>query len=79
MPMGNSSTATCRNWPGCPQKVIHALRTAKPLELQMAGVTLGQNYPALIVAHDAARALTLQRYAIVKKKPPACSFSLPNK
>ena len=50
-----------------PSKVIHAPWTAQPLELQMAGVTLGQNYPAPIVAHAAARALTLQRYAIVKK------------
>ncbi|WP_394755502.1 cryptochrome/photolyase family protein [Rhodoferax sp.] len=54
-----------------PSKVIHAPWTAQPLELQMAGVTLGQNYPAPIVAHAAARALTLQRYAIVKKNHPA--------
>ena len=50
-----------------PNKVLHAPWTGKPLELQMAGVTLGQNYPRPIVAHDAARALTLQRYAVVKK------------
>ena len=50
-----------------PNKVLHAPWTGKPLELQMAGVTLGQNYPSPIVAHDAARALTLQRYAVVKK------------
>ncbi|NMM13607.1 MAG: deoxyribodipyrimidine photo-lyase [Rhodoferax sp.] len=50
-----------------PNKVLHAPWTGKPLELQMAGVILGQNYPRPIVAHDAARALTLQRYAVVKK------------
>jgi len=33
----------------------------------MTGVALGQNYPTLIVAHAAAPALTLQRYAAVKK------------
>ena len=50
-----------------PNKVIHAPWTAKPMELQMAEVTLGKNYPQPIVAHDVARALTLQRYAVVKK------------
>jgi deoxyribodipyrimidine photo-lyase len=50
-----------------PNKVLHAPWTASAAELQMAGLTLGQNYPAPIVAHDAARALTLQRYAVVKK------------
>jgi len=37
----------------------------------MAGVTLGQNCPAPILAHDAARELTLQRYAVVKKTQSA--------
>ena len=50
-----------------PNKVIHAPWTAKPLELQMADVTLGGNYPAPVVAHDEARARTLLRYAVVKK------------
>jgi deoxyribodipyrimidine photo-lyase len=48
-------------------KAIHAPWTAKPMELQMADVTLGKNYPHPVVAHDVARALTLQRYAVVKK------------
>ncbi|MBE0474443.1 deoxyribodipyrimidine photo-lyase [Rhodoferax sp.] len=48
-------------------KAIHAPWAAKPLELQMAGVTLGRDYPQPIVAHDEARAKTLQRYAVVKK------------
>jgi deoxyribodipyrimidine photo-lyase len=33
----------------------------------MAGVVLGQTYPHPVVAHDEARANTLQRYAVVKK------------
>ncbi len=48
-------------------KAIHAPHDAKPLELLAAGVELGKTYPHPIVAHDAARALTLQRYAVVKK------------
>ena len=32
-----------------------------------AGVNLGVNYPRPLVAHDQARALTLARYAVVKK------------
>jgi deoxyribodipyrimidine photo-lyase len=46
---------------------IHSPWAAKPLALQAAGVTLGQNYPKPIVAHDEARAQTLLRYAVVKK------------
>jgi deoxyribodipyrimidine photo-lyase len=48
-------------------KSIHAPWTAQPLELQAAGIKLGVDYPHPLVAHDAARARTLQRYAVVKK------------
>ncbi len=48
-------------------KAIHAPHDAKPLELLAAGVELGKTYPLPIVAHDEVRALTLQRYAVVKK------------
>ena len=48
-------------------KAIHAPHEAKPLELLAAGVELGSTYPLPIVKHDKARALTLQRYAVVKK------------
>ncbi len=48
-------------------KAIHAPWLAKPLELQMAGVVLGRDYPHPVVAHDEARARTLARYAVVKK------------
>ena len=42
-----------------PTKALHAPWTAKPLELDMAGVQLGRDYPQPLVAHDEARALTL--------------------
>ena len=46
---------------------LHSPSLAKPLALAAAGVRLGENYPHPIVKHDEARALTLQRYAVVKK------------
>jgi deoxyribodipyrimidine photo-lyase len=54
-----------------PTKALHAPWTAKPLVLQMAGVQLGLDYPAPVVAHDEARERTLARYAVVKKALPA--------
>ncbi len=45
---------------------IHAPWLAKPLELQQAGLVLGEQYPHPIIAHDRARAATLQRYSVVK-------------
>jgi len=48
-------------------KAIHAPWLAAPLELIAAGVEIGKNYPRPVVKHDEARALTLQRYAVVKK------------
>ncbi len=50
---------------GLSDKAIHAPWTADPLELTAAGVVLGGNYPRPVVAHDEARARTLQRYAVV--------------
>ena len=50
-----------------PTAALHSPWLAKPLELQAAAVELGKNYPLPIVQHDIARALTLQRYAVVKK------------
>ncbi len=49
-----------------PNKALHAPWLATPSALQAAGVVLGQNYPAAIVSHAQARALTLQRYAVAK-------------
>jgi deoxyribodipyrimidine photo-lyase len=48
-------------------KYIHAPWLAPEMHLQMAGVTLGKNYPHPLVAHDEARKKTLERYAVVKK------------
>lgn len=50
-----------------PAPAIHSPWLAAPLELAAAGVVLGKDYPWPIVQHDEARALTLQRYAVVKK------------
>jgi deoxyribodipyrimidine photo-lyase len=52
---------------GLGDKAIHAPWVAKPLELQAAGITLGQNYPLPVVDHAKARARTLLRYGVVKK------------
>jgi len=51
---------------GLPARALHSPWLATPVELAAAGVALGQNYPMPIVQHDEARALTLQRYAVVK-------------
>jgi len=52
---------------GLSNKTIHAPWTAKPLELQAAGIELGRTYPHPVVLHESARARTLLRYAVVKK------------
>jgi deoxyribodipyrimidine photo-lyase len=54
-----------------PNAALHAPWDAKPMELQAAGVELGKDYPQRVVAHDAARLKTLQRYAVVKKPAPS--------
>ncbi len=50
-----------------PDAALHAPWLARPLELQAAGVTLGEDYPHPVVDHDEARQRTLARYAVVKK------------
>jgi deoxyribodipyrimidine photo-lyase len=50
-----------------PDAALHAPWLASPLELTGAGVTLGENYPWPLVAHDEARERTLGRYAVVRK------------
>jgi deoxyribodipyrimidine photo-lyase len=50
-----------------PAAALHAPWQASPLELDAAGVELAKNYPRPIVDHAQARALTLRRYAVVKK------------
>ncbi|MDP3797808.1 MAG: deoxyribodipyrimidine photo-lyase [Polaromonas sp.] len=53
-----------------PTSCLHSPWLTRPVELSAAGVSLGQNYPRPIVQHDEARALTLQRYAVVKPSKP---------
>jgi deoxyribodipyrimidine photo-lyase len=50
-----------------PDAALHAPWEAKPVDLAAAGIELGKDYPERCVAHDEARAKTLQRYAVVKK------------
>ena len=50
-----------------PDNAIHAPWTASPIELEAAGVRLGDNYPRPVVAHDQARAATLARYAVLRQ------------
>ncbi|MDB5930849.1 MAG: phrA [Polaromonas sp.] len=45
---------------------LHSPWLADPIALLAADVTLGGNYPMPVVQHADARALTLQRYAMVK-------------
>ena len=49
-----------------PAKLIHAPWLVSPIELAAADIEIGRDYPAPIVQHDAARAKTLERYAVVK-------------
>jgi deoxyribodipyrimidine photo-lyase len=46
---------------------VHAPWECGALELESAGVVLGRDYPTPIVAHDEARARTLERYAVVRR------------
>jgi deoxyribodipyrimidine photo-lyase len=48
---------------------LHSPWLAGAMALLAAGVALGQNYPLPIVQHEQARALTVQRYAVIKKMP----------
>lgn len=51
-------------------KVIHAPWTASPVELEAAGLVLGETYPKPVVDHAEARERTLQRYGVVRKVAP---------
>jgi deoxyribodipyrimidine photo-lyase len=50
-----------------PEKNVHAPWAASTKALQLAGVTLGKDYPLPIVQHEDARKRTLERFAVVKK------------
>ena len=49
-----------------PDAALHAPWKARPVDLAEAGVVLGRDYPEPIVDHEAARAKTLERYAVVR-------------
>jgi deoxyribodipyrimidine photo-lyase len=49
-----------------PDSAVHAPWRARPIDLAAAGIRLGLDYPLPVVDHAAARAQTLERYAVVK-------------
>jgi deoxyribodipyrimidine photo-lyase len=50
-----------------PNSALHEPWNAKPIDLEAAGIKLGQDYPNRIIDHAQAREKTLGRYAVVKK------------
>jgi deoxyribodipyrimidine photo-lyase len=54
-----------------PPQAIHAPWTARPVELQAAGLVLGRDYPQPVVDHEEARQQTLRRYSVVRKAAAA--------
>ena len=52
---------------GLNNKDIHAPWLADPLDLQLCGIRLGENYPRPMVDHSEARVTTIARYAAVDK------------
>ena len=53
---------------GLSNVAIHAPWMASPVELEAAGVRLGDNYPTPVVDHAEAREKTMQRYATARSK-----------
>lgn len=51
-----------------PDAALHAPWQARPIDVAGADVVIGRDYPAPLVAHDAARERTLARYAVVKSR-----------
>lgn len=49
-----------------PSKTIHEPWNASPLELGVAGVTLGKSYPTPIIDHKAGRERALKAYAATR-------------
>ncbi|HSV35447.1 MAG TPA: deoxyribodipyrimidine photo-lyase [Ramlibacter sp.] len=54
-------------------QALHAPWTARPEELEAAGLVLGRDYPAPLVDHGEARQRTLARYAAVKGQGSAAA------
>ena len=53
-----------------PDASIHAPWAARPVDLAVAGVTIGENYPAPVVQHEEARQRTLERFKAIKEPAP---------
>jgi deoxyribodipyrimidine photo-lyase len=53
---------------GLSNAAIHSPWTASPVELEAAGIKLGENYPKPVVDHAEAREKTLQRYGVARAK-----------
>ncbi|WP_225781355.1 deoxyribodipyrimidine photo-lyase [Xenophilus sp. Marseille-Q4582] len=60
-------------------KLIHAPWKATPVELEAAGIHLGEHYPRPVVDHAQAREETLARYAVVKEGAPPARGAAPKK
>jgi deoxyribodipyrimidine photo-lyase len=53
---------------GLSNAAIHAPWMASPVELEAAGIKLGETYPMPVVDHAEAREKTLQRYGVARAK-----------
>ena len=51
---------------GLSNRYIHRPWQASPLELEVAGIRLGRDYPAPMVDHAAARLAALEAYKRIK-------------
>ncbi|MBT2334365.1 deoxyribodipyrimidine photo-lyase [Variovorax paradoxus] len=62
---------------GLSNAAIHAPWLASPVELEAAGITLGETYPRPVVDHAEAREQTMRRYAAVRgaDSPPLSGAS----
>lgn len=58
---------------------IHAPWLATPVELEAAGLRLGETYPRPIVDHAQARERTLERYAVVGEQAAGAKARAPRK
>jgi deoxyribodipyrimidine photo-lyase len=62
---------------GLSNAAIHAPWTASPVELEAAGIKLGETYPRPVIDHAEAREQTMRRYAAVRgaDQPPLSGAS----
>jgi deoxyribodipyrimidine photo-lyase len=62
---------------GLSNAAIHAPWAASPVELEAAGIKLGETYPSPVVDHAEAREQTLRRYGAVRgaNQPPLSGAS----